>query len=125
MKTLEEIFDKAEEAGASADDAKAFGNLSKLQNPLVVDNQLIVDCDIGYRKRHRTGGQHDVFCRSLVGIADVGFDRYFAPGQQPASTIDEFNLIGLEQLHQAAVELLYDLALALNHPGDIHAQAID
>jgi len=85
---------------------------------------LVVDFHVGNRERHGTGSQYHVLGRGGIAVAVVRADLHLAFRKQLAATVDEFDLVGLEQLDQPAGELLDDLAFALEHLVDVDGHAL-
>jgi hypothetical protein len=108
---------QADDAGA--DDAQTLRHRSQIERASVVDDVFAVERHAFQLDRYRAGRDDDVRARDLRGRAVLSRDLHRAVRQQLAEAVIRRDLVGLEQLHDAARELLHDLVLAADHRSDI------
>ena len=111
---------------ASTDHAEALGYLVELECPCRVHDQVLVHRRNGNIHRHGPGGQHHMF--SLDGLCLAAIQRlefYLFTGFQLASSLQPGHLVGLEQLRDAAGQVLNNGVLALQHGAQIQVGTLD
>ena len=111
---------------AGADHTQRFRHGLEVQCADVVDNVLAVDLDVGDFDRHGTGRQNHVVGAELDRVAAVdGGNRHGAVGAERTLAVEEGDLVGLEQLGDAAGELFHHAVLAFDHGRHVDRCALD
>ena len=111
---------------AGADHAQRLRHGVEIQRAHVVDDVLAIEGDVRDRDRlrargedHVVGLQHDLVAAAGRGHGDP------AVGAEAAAAVEERDLVALQQLRDAAGELLHHGVLALEHGRDVDARAFD
>ena len=107
------------------DHAQALRGFGEVQRADVVHDVLAVELGKRQLDRIRTGGDDHVGALQLDGAAVVLLDADHIAGLQLAEAVVGGNLVGLEQLGDAAGELLDDGVLAANHLAHVHAGVVE
>ena len=109
--------------GARSDDQQLFRHVRRDQRVLVVPDQLAVRLQPRQLARPRAGGQDDGFRGDLLGPL-VGLDGHAAFAGQLGLPHDDRHLVLLEQVADAAGQLLGDAARPLHDRIQVIADAV-
>src|SRR5690606_6933801 len=104
---------------AGADHRQAPGHLGEVEGADVVDDGLAVELRERQLDRIRACGDDDVGAGQLDLAAVVLLHLDHTIGVQGGEAVVGLDLVGLEQLRDAAGELLHDRVLAADHGADV------
>ncbi len=110
---------------AGTDDGQTLGHFGEVQRADVVHDVLAVELGERQLDRIRTGGDDDVGALELHFAAVMLLDLDHVARQQLAEAVVGGDLVGLEQLRDAAGELLHDGVLAADHLAHVHLGVVE